>query len=266
MKKLTSLFLAALMLLTLLALGACEQKPQTSVDAPFEFISGGKVVGVDIAICEKIAEKLGVTLDVQDVDFNTILGAVASGKCQIGAAGITITDERKEQVDFSVPYATSKQYVIVKSDVDFTNIEDLKGKRIGVQLGTTGNFLISDEVDGTTDDKGEHVAGILEGSGATVSEYRNANIAATQLETDKLDAVVIDKLPAELIVKNYNGLFKCIELVYPDGSTTDETYGLCVKKGDTALMEIINQVLKELIDTGKIDEWIVYYSSEVTAD
>ncbi len=282
MKKTISLILSLLLLLTLPALAGCSGNKQTVESikksgelvvyteagfAPFEFISGGKVVGVDIAICEEIAKELGVKLVVEDVAFNTILGAVKSGKCAIGAAGITITDERKEDVDFSQPYATSKQYIIVKADnSDIATVEDLAGKKIGTQLGTTGDFLISDEISGTEDDDGNHVKGVLEGTGATVTQYANANIAATNLESDKLDAVVIDKLPAEMIVKNSNGAYKCFELVYKDGSVTDETYGLCVAKGNTELLEVINKVLKELIDNGKIDEYIIHYSNEVTAD
>ncbi len=283
MKKTIAIILAAVLLTaSLFAFAGCS-KNKNSLDAikkagkltvyteagfaPFEFISQGKVVGVDVAICEKIAEEIGVQLEITDVAFNTIIGAVKTGKVAIGAAGITITDERKEEVDFSIPYTTSKQYVLVKADnEDIHTLEDLAGKKIGVQLGTTGNFLISDEVGGWEDDDGNHVKGAIEDTGAQVLEYANPNIAATNLGTGALDAVVADKLPIELIAANSNGAYKCFELVYADGTVTDESYGLCVAKGNTELLEVINQVLTKLIASGEIDQYIVHYSNEVTAD
>ncbi|MBE6626348.1 MAG: transporter substrate-binding domain-containing protein [Ruminococcaceae bacterium] len=280
MKKIISIILVALMLTTILA--SCGGKKGQTLDdikksgelvvyteagfAPFEFVYNNEVVGVDIAICEEIAKEIGVELVVKDVAFNTILGAIESGKAAIGAAGITITPERAEQVDFSMPYTTSKQYIIVKVDSDIASYADLAGKKIGVQLGTSSDFIISDAINGTEDDDGNHVAGDFEGTGATVSTYANPNLAAVNLEGDKLDAVVTDMLPAQLIVNNSNGAYKCFELVYPDGSLTDESYGLCVAKGNTELMEVINKVLTNLIETGKIDEYIIYYSTEVVAD
>ena len=280
MKKIISLVLAVLMLTCVLA--SCGAKNGQTLDdikksgelvvyteagfAPFEFIYNNEVVGVDIAICEEIAKEIGVKLVVKDVAFNTILGAIESGKAAIGAAGITITPERAEQVDFSMPYTTSKQFIVVKTDSAINSYADLAGKKIGVQLGTSSDFIISDAINGTEDDDGNHVAGDFEGTGATVSTYANPNLAAVNLEGDKLDAVVTDSLPAQLIVANSNGAYRCFELIYPDGSLTDETYGLCVAKGNTELLEVINNVLAELIETGKIEEFIIYYSTEVTAD
>ncbi|MBR5253024.1 MAG: transporter substrate-binding domain-containing protein [Clostridia bacterium] len=280
MKKIISLVLAVLMLTCVLA--SCGAKKGQTLDdikksgelvvyteagfAPFEFIYNNEVVGVDIAICEEIAKEIGVKLVVKDVAFNTILGAIESGKAAIGAAGITITPERAEQVDFSMPYTTSKQFIVVKTDSAINSYADLAGKKIGVQLGTSSDFIISDAINGYEDDNGNHVAGDFEGTGATVSTYANPNLAAVNLEGDKLDAVVTDSLPAQLIVANSNGAYRCFELIYPDGSLTDETYGLCVAKGNTELLEVINNVLAELIETGKIEEFIIYYSTEVTAD
>ena len=281
MKKILTFVLAALLIVSAFTFAGCSSKADHSLEgikkagklvvyteagfAPFEFISNGKVVGVDIAICEEIAKEIGVELEVKDVAFNTILGAIESGKCAIGAAGITITDERKEQVDFSMAYTTSKQYIVVKKDSEIKSYADLAGKKIGVQLGTSSDFLITDAINGTTDDDGNHVKGDFEDTGATVSTYANPNIAATNLKDGKLDAVVTDKLPAEMIVKA-NDAYTCFEVVFEDGGLTDESYGLCVAKGNTELLETINKVLENLIETGKIDEFIVHYSNEVTAD
>jgi len=280
MKKIISLILVVLMLAAMFA--SCGAKKGQTLDAikesgelvvyteagfaPFEFVYNNEVVGVDIAICEEIAKEIGVELVVKDVAFNTILGAIESGKAAIGAAGITITEERAEQVDFSIPYTTSKQYIIVKADSAIASYADLAGKKIGVQLGTSSDFIITDAINGTEDDNGNHVKGDFEGTGATVSTYANPNLAAVNLEGDKLDAVVTDQLPAELIVNNSNGAYRCFELIYEDGSLTDETYGICVAKGNTELLVVINSVLENLIETGKIEEYILYYSTEVTAD
>ncbi|MBQ7125166.1 MAG: transporter substrate-binding domain-containing protein [Clostridia bacterium] len=282
MKKILTLILATLLVVSTFAFTGCSSKNDQSLEgikkagklviyteagfAPFEFLSNGKVVGVDVAICEEIAKEIGVELVVKDVAFNTILGAIESGKCAIGAAGITITDERKEQVDFSIPYTTSKQYIVVKTDSEIASYADLAGKKIGVQLGTSSDFLITDAINGTEDDNGNHVKGDLEDTGAEVFTYANPNLAAENLGNGKLAAVVTDKLPAELIVANSNGAYKCFELVFEDGSLTDETYGLCVAKGNTELLEVINKVLEDLIESGEIDNYIEYYSTEVTAD
>lgn len=280
MKKFISLILAVVMVTALFALTSCGKKTDQTLAgikeagelvvyteagfAPFEFIYEGKVVGVDIAICEEIAKALDVKLVVKDVAFNTILGAIESGKCAIGAAGITITEERKDQVDFSIAYTTSKQYIVVKTDSEIDSYDDLAGKKIGVQLGTSSDFLISDAINGTEDDEGNHVKGDFEDTGATVSTYANPNLAAVNLDGNKLDAVVTDKLPAEMIVANSNGAYRCFEVVFADGSLTDESYGLCVAKGNTELLAEINKVLTTLIESGKIDEYIVEYSNLVT--
>ncbi len=228
---------------------------------PFEYRADGKPAGVDMDIAAAIAEELGVELVIQDVKFDTIITSVQSGKGALGIAGITVTDERKESVDFSITYATSVQYVIVPADAQVNTIEDLAGMKIGVQLGTTGDFIISDEVNGTEDDDGNHVKGVLEGTGASVIAYNNANLAAAAMKEGKCQAVVIDKLPAQIIEDNYDGAFKALELVYADGSSTDEEYAIAIAKGNTTLIEVVNNVLNRLQDEGKIAEWIVTHSN-----
>ena len=196
MKKIVTVVLAALLAATLLACTGCgntqsveniqkngELIVYTNAEfAPFEYISGGKPVGVDIDICQKIADELGVTLTVENVDFDIIVSSVQSGKAALGAAGMTVTDERKESVDFSISYTTSTQYVITSEEFEVNNIEDLKGMQIGVQLGTTGDFTISDEINGYEDDEGNPVTGVLQDSGAEVITYPNANLAAEALK------------------------------------------------------------------------------------
>lgn len=233
---------------------------------PFEYMSEGKPVGVDMDIAKAIADELGVKLTIENVKFDTIISSVQSGKASMGAAGITVTDERKESVDFSISYTTSTQYVILPADVEFANITSLKGMKIGVQLGTTGDFIMSDEVKGYKDDDGKDVKGLLQDTGAEVIPYNNANLAAEALKSGKIQAVVIDKLPAELIAKNSGETLKAIELVYEDGSNTAEEYAICVAKGNDTLLEVVNKVIKNLIDEGKIDSFIVEHTTNALAD
>lgn len=230
--------------------------------APFEYREGSEVVGVDADIAAEIAKDLGVELEIQDVDFSAALAAVSTGKASFAAAGISINEDRLKVMDFSIPYTTSVQYVITAKDFNITNIEDLKGKKIGVQTGTTGDYLISDEINGTDDDDGNHIAGVLEGSGASVKGYNNAMSAAQDISTGRLDAVVVDKLPAESIVANNDDIMKCIELVYADGSSTEEQYAIAVEKGNETLLAEINKTLTRLIDEGKIDEFLLNHTTK----
>ncbi|OLA54442.1 MAG: hypothetical protein BHW37_06660 [Firmicutes bacterium CAG:272_52_7] len=153
MKKTISLILAAVMILAAFALTGCSSGKGKSPDdikkagklivyteagfAPYEFIYNNEIVGVDVEIMKEVAKKLGVKAEVSDVDFNTICASVKSGKADVGAAGITINDDRKLSVDFSMPYSTTEQYIIVAENNDtIKTFEDLSGKKIGVQEGT----------------------------------------------------------------------------------------------------------------------------------
>ncbi len=225
--------------------------------APFEYVDGQDVKGVDVEIALEIAKELGVELKVKDVKFDSIVPGIESGKAAFGAAGITITDDRKKSVDFSIEYYTSVQYIICKEDADFAKTEDLAGKAIGVQLGTTGDFLVSDAIDGTEDEETkEHVKGVLEGTGASCKQYANAIEASQDLMNGRIDAVVIDKLPAESIVNNNSGL-KCVKLE----DAEPEAYGICVAKGNEELLKVIDEVLNRLISEGKIDSFVLAHSN-----
>lgn len=266
MKKTISLILAAVMIFAAFALTGCSSKKGTSLDdikkagklvvyteagfAPYEFIYNNEIVGVDVEIMKAVAKKIGVEIEVTDVDFNTICASVKSGKADVGAAGITINDERKLSVDFSAPYSTTEQYIIVAEDNEtIKTLEDLSGKKIGVQEGTTSdsavNKLISDKV--VTD--------------TVVTGYKSPAIAAASVP-NKIDAVVTDKLTAELIVKNNSGL-KAFKLVDKSGNPIAEIeeYGIAVAKGSDDLLAVINEVIKELEADGSIDKWVDYYST-----
>ncbi len=276
MKKIIAVVLCLVLALACVGMTSCgDAADKQSVDAikeagkltmytnaefpPFEYMDGTEVKGVDVDIAQAIADKLGVKLEIHNVKFDTIIGSIQSGKGSIGAAGITVTDERKESVDFSIEYTTSKQYIIVAADSTVAKIEDLAGMKIGVQLGTTGDFIITDEINGTEEGKG-----VLQDTGASVTTYNSAADAAIALNSGKIQAVVIDKLPAEIVAGNYENL-KAIELVYADGSNTEESYAICVAKGNESLLKVINEVIEELKANGKIDEFIITHTGAASA-
>ncbi|MBQ5761650.1 MAG: transporter substrate-binding domain-containing protein [Clostridia bacterium] len=276
MKKIIAVVLCVVLALACVGMTSCgDAADKQSVDAikkagkltmytnaefpPFEYMDGTEVKGVDVDIAQAIADKLGVKLEIHNVKFDTIIGSIQSGKGSIGAAGITVTEERKESVDFSIEYTTSKQYIIVAADSTVAKIEDLAGMKIGVQLGTTGDFIITDEINGYEGDDGKAVKGVLQDTGASVTTYNSAADAAIALNSGKIQAVVIDKLPAEIVAGSYENL-KAIELVYADGSNTEESYAICVAKGNESLLKVINEVIEELKANGKIDEYVIKHT------
>lgn len=239
---------------------ACGKSEKIYVDtnaffAPFEYYEGNEIVGVDVDIMNKVGKKLGKEVVFTNTDFGVIIDNVASGtQFDCGAAGITITDARKELVDFSNPYFTSVQYVIFKNDtfsvsgttadgVDYVLWEALAGKKIGVQTNTTGHIYVEGEINGQeSNDYGYD--GVLYGTNAELTTYSNAQVAVSALGTG-VDVVVVDKLPAEYIVKNDSSL-KCYALYYDAETATEEQYAICVTKGNTELLNAINEVLAEL--------------------
>ena len=160
--------------------------------APFEFVDeNNNVIGVDIYLMSLVCEKLNMKLDVTDMLFDGICGKIATEDNAIGAAGITITDERRETLDFSNPYVSSVQYIISTSEQAYTKLDQLAGKKIGVQKGTTGAFEVETAIK----------EGVLKDTGATMVEYDSGPVAFTALKTGKIDFVVLDKLPALSLVK-----------------------------------------------------------------
>lgn len=202
---------------------------------PYEFREGDKIVGIDAEIAQAIAEQMGMTLQIEDMSFDAIIPAVTSGKIDFGAAGMTVTEKRKESVDFSDTYATSTQVIIVKNESDIKNQEDLKNKLIGVQLGTTGDILVGDI------------------EGATIERYNKGMEAVQSLTQGKVDAVVIDGATAEAFVSKNEGI-KILE-----EKMSDEEYAIAVKKGNTELLENMNAAIKELKESGKLDEIVAKY-------
>ncbi len=265
MKKILSIVLALALTLGCLMMAGCGSKDTIIVQtnayfAPFEYYDGTEIVGVDVDIMNLVGEKLGKKVEFQNVTFSVIIDNVSEGKiCDVGAAGITVTDSRKEKVDFSNTYFTSVQYVIYKAgtmtpdgkdgDVDYILWDNLAGKKIGVQKDTTGDIYVDGEINAKED-----FDGVLFGTGATLSRFDNAQVAADAINANQIDVVVVDKLPASYIVEKNSG-YECAALYYAgaDGeapSPTEESYAICVKKGNDELLNAINEVLAELGSEG----------------
>ena len=211
---------------------------------PYEMIADdGSFEGIDVEIAGAIAEKLGLTLVVDDMDFGSIITAVQTGKEDIAMAGLTVTDERKENVDFTDSYATGVQVVIVKEDSDITSIDDLEGKQIGCQESTTGYIYCSD-----TPENGGY-------GEENVTAFPNGANAVQALISGKVDCVVIDSQPAQEYVKQNEGL-KILETEF-----VTEDYAIGISKDNTALRDAVNGALKELIDNGTVQSIIDKYIS-----
>ena len=267
MKKIIAFALCLLMCATCLLMSGCNTDSiivQTNAYfAPFEYYDGGQIVGVDVEIMNLVGEKLGKKIEFQNVEFEVIIDNVSAGKiCDAGAAGITVTDARKEKVDFSNTYFTSVQYVIYKKgtmtvdgtdgDVSYILWDSLAGKKIGVQRNTTGDIYVDGEINGQEDnDYGYN--GVLYGTDAKLTQYDNAQVAADAIGA-YVDVVVVDKLPASFIVEK-SSEFECAALYYKGGEgeadfPTEESYAICVTKGNTELLNAINEVLAELGNEG----------------
>ena len=203
---------------------------------PYEFHDQNAIVGIDVEIAGAIAEQLGLELEIEDIAFDSIIPEIVSGKADIGAAGMTVTEDRKQNVDFSDTYAHATQVIIVKEDSEIKGVADLEGKIMGVQQGTTGDIYVSG-------DYGD----------AAVERYAKGMEAVQALAQGKVDAVVIDGEPAKQYIKEVAGL-KII-----DESYTDEDYAIAIKKGNTAMVEAVNKALAELKSEGRLDEIVAKY-------
>jgi ABC-type amino acid transport substrate-binding protein len=211
---------------------------------PYEMTTdSGEYEGIDVEIAGAIAEKLGLELQIDDMDFDTALLAVQQGKSDIVMAGVSVTDERLLVMDFSDSYATGIQVVIVPEDSDITSIDDLEGKKIGTQMGTTGYIYCSypPEEGGFGEEN--------------VVAYDNGITAVQALQNGQVDCVVIDNAPAQEFVAANEGL-KILDTEY-----VEEDYAIGFAKGNTALIEAVNTALKELIEDGTVQSIIDKYIS-----
>ena len=205
---------------------------------PYEMTTDdGGFEGIDVEIATAIADKLGLELVVDDMDFSAIIAAVQSGQSDIAMAGMTVTDERKENLDFTDSYAEAVQVVIVPEDSDIKTVDDLaNNKKIGCQEGTTGYIYCSDDY-----------------GADNVDAYTNGAMAIQALLSGKVDAVVIDNQPAKAFVEANKGL-KILDTEY-----VTEQYAIGIAKDNTELYDAVNGALKELIEDGTVQGIIDKY-------
>ena len=256
MKKFLALMLAALMVFALAACGGNTNTEETTAAdettvaeekkvltmatnaefPPYEYYEGDKVVGIDAEVAALIADKLGMELKIVDVAFDSIIPGVQAGKYDMGMAGMTVTDERLEKVNFSSSYATGVQSVIVKDGGAVASLDDIAGKKIGVQTSTTGDIYASDEF----------------GEDAVV-KYDNGAAAVQGLIAGKVDCVIIDNEPAKSYVAANEGL-SILDTEY-----AVEDYAICFAKENTELQAKVDEALKALIADGKVAEVVAKY-------
>lgn len=273
MKKALSLMIAAALVLSLAACGSTASSEAASSDAasseaasseaasetetaelstvepgklimstnaafpPYEMTTdSGEFEGIDIETAQAIADKLGLELQIDDMDFDAALLAVQQGKADMVMAGVTVTDERQNVMDFTDSYATGIQSIIVKEDSDIASVDDLAGKKIGTQRGTTGYLYCSD-------DFGDE----------NVVAYDNGLTAVQMLNNGQVDCVVIDNAPAKEFIAANPGL-KLLDTAY-----VEESYAIGVGKGNTELKDAINTALEELKADGTLQAIVDKY-------
>lgn len=233
-----------LFMLCLLLLNGCGKKNEDTLVmvteagfAPYEYYEGGKIVGVDVAIGKEIAKAMGKKLEVKDVAFDFVINEVKSGKADFGAAGMSITEERKKEIDFTIEYAVSDQVVVVRKDSNINTFDDIKNKTITVQLGTVADQYAEENF-----------------KNAKLIKHKKYLSAAQDVKSNKADCIIMDALPAKELVKENE------DLRILDGILFQDKYGMIVKKGNQELLNKINEVLQRLIDENKIEEYVIEYS------
>ncbi len=238
MKNVMRIFSAVLLVVSLAACGGKEEKKVVYVGTnaefpPFEYLEDGKVAGFDMELINEIAKDQGFEIEIKDMSFDGLLPALQTKKIDLVIAGMTATDERKKSVNFSHPYYVASQVIIVREDEQaVTGFDSLKGKKVGVVLGFTGDLVVS------------------EMQGVEAMKYNAAYAAIMDLKNDKVDAVVLDSEPAVNFANENEG----IKVV--DGEAEQEEYAIAVRKDDVELLEKVNAALENLKSSGKYDELI----------
>ena len=238
MKKLILVVVGAAML------AGCGQKDDNSLKMiteatfpPYEFLRGQEIAGIDVEICRAVAQKLNRPFKAETVDFDSVIPAVISGKAHLAAAGITVTEDRKKNVDFSIPYVKTGIVVIYKKSNPFTGKDQLKGKKIGVQSGTTSETFVLEQ--------------LLQEPERTKSPAE----AVAALKSGRVDFVIADIDPAKNCVKGE------AELALSDFITSEE-YAVAIRKGQPELLKAIDETITELKASGQLDQWIRQFTEE----
>ena len=204
---------------------------------PYEFKDGGEFKGIDVEVAKLIGEKIGAEVDILDIAFDSLIPTVMSGKADFAMAGMTVTEDRKQNVDFSHTYQTAVQTVVVTKDSDIKTIDDLQGKKIGVQTGTTGDIYC-------TDDFGEEA----------MERYSKIIDGFQAMKTGKIDAVVVDDQVAKSIVEQDLGSYSILDTAY-----AEEEYAIAVKKGNSELLDKLNSAIDEIKSNGQLKSIVDKY-------
>lgn len=251
MSKILTIVLAALMVVACFA--ACSEKAEEKGDnvlsmatnaefPPFEYLEGDKIVGADVEIAYAIADKLGMELEIANIDFDAALTGAATGKYDMAVAGITANDDRRKNMNFSDNYYTASQAIIVLADSEIAVAADLEGKKVSCQEGTTGEQFLLD-------------------GGYDIQSYKTGAEAVTALTSGKVDAVVIDDAVARALSAKKDGATKVL-----DEALTKEAYAIALEKGNDVLTEKINGALAELKEEGKLAEIFEKYELPYDAE
>ena len=204
---------------------------------PYEFLRGREIVGVDVEICRAIAAKLGKKFQVETVDFDSVIPAIISGKADVAAAGITINEDRKKNVDFSIPYVKTGIVVVYPKATPFTSVDQLKGKKIGVQGGTTSETFVLDQLKQEPE------------------RAKSPAEAVAALKSGRVAFVIADVDPARNCVKGED------DLAISDFITSEE-YAVAIRKGQPELLKIINETIQELKADGRLAQWKASFTEE----
>ena len=255
MKKLLALLLAVILVLSLAACASTAKDDEPASDAakltmateatfpPYEYYDGDAIVGIDVEVAQAIAEKLGMELEVTDIAFDSIIPGIQTGKYDMGMAGMTVTDERKEQVSFSDSYATGVQVVIVRDGSAITSVDDLLADGantvVGTQAGTTGFLYATSDIE---------EAGL-----GTVKSFGKTTDAVEALKNGQVDCVILDNEPAKALVAANEGLHIL------DTEYAVEDYAIAIAKENTELLEKVNKALSELKTDGTLQSIVGKY-------
>ncbi len=248
MKKIIALVLAVMMAVCCLAGCGSAKDDNTLTMAtnaefpPFEYLEGEEIVGADVDIANAIAEKLGKTLEITNIDFDAALTGAATGKYDVAIAGVTATDERRQNMGFTDDYYTASQAIIVMADSEIKAAADLEGKTVSCQEGTTGEQYLLDNK-------------------YNVQSFKTGAEAISALTAGKVDAVVIDNAVAKALSEKQDG-----KTVVLDEALTEEAYAIVTKLGNDELIGEINKALAELKAEGKLAEIFEKYELPYDAE
>lgn len=214
---------------------------------PFEFVASDGVIdqydGIDMAIAKQIADKNGMTAVIENMEFDSLLVALQNGQIDAAIAGMTVTDERKEEADFSIPYYTATQVMIVKEDSDITSAADMADKKICVIQGYTGEICVKD-------------------LGYPYEAFKKGTDAIMELVNGKCDVVVLDSATSQKYVNDNEGL----KIVEDPAAFESEEYAIAVKKGNTELLDKINTAIDAMLTDGTVAELGAKYTEELSAE